>query len=123
MRSLETITMSILLFPEGNISAFGDHNLEIRIGFQGLNQSGPMPEVGLGTGPAQSATAPPTCLGQVTLSAPALPCGPSPLPHVHLPAHIYFSCLPFLEEWWWVAVTSCMAGGFGCVPSPLYGLH
>jgi hypothetical protein len=46
MRTLETITMPILLFPEGYISAFWDHNFEIRIGFQGLGQSDPRHEVG-----------------------------------------------------------------------------
>jgi hypothetical protein len=35
MRSLEAIATPILLFAEGYISAFWDHNLEIRIGFQG----------------------------------------------------------------------------------------
>jgi hypothetical protein len=31
MRSLETVATPILLFPEGYISAFWDHNFEIRI--------------------------------------------------------------------------------------------
>jgi hypothetical protein len=49
MRSLETTTMPILLFLEGYISAFGDHNLEITNGFQGLGRSGLRCEAGLGT--------------------------------------------------------------------------
>jgi hypothetical protein len=36
MRSLETIVMPVFcLFPEGYISAFWEHNLEIRIGSKG----------------------------------------------------------------------------------------
>jgi hypothetical protein len=36
MESLETITTPILLFMEGYLSAFWDHNLELTISFQGL---------------------------------------------------------------------------------------
>jgi hypothetical protein len=38
---MKIIAMPILLLLEGYISAFWDHNLDKRIGFQGLGQSGP----------------------------------------------------------------------------------
>jgi hypothetical protein len=78
--------------PEGYISAFWDHDLEKRIGSQGLSQSCPRHEVGLGTGPVQS-TATPTIPGMSNPVALARP---------------------------WSS--PCMAGGFGCAPGPLYGL-
>jgi hypothetical protein len=64
MRSIAT---PILLFLEGYISAFWDHNLEITIGFQGLGQLGSKHEVELGMGPAQNTVTPgtskPVCPG------------------------------------------------------------
>jgi hypothetical protein len=73
------------LFLEGYISAFWDHNLEIRIGSKGLVRH--IPGVRWdGSRPAQSGTTAPTTVGMTNPVFQALPCSLSPLPHVHIPA-------------------------------------
>jgi hypothetical protein len=45
---MRSIAMPVFLIPEDYINAFWYHNLEIRIGLQGLSLSGLRHEVGLG---------------------------------------------------------------------------
>jgi hypothetical protein len=95
---------------------FWDHNLEIRIDFQGLGQSGPRHEVGLGTGPVQSAPPlPPQMPGTSDPLCPASPCGLSPFPpmYMYLCAFI-FPLIPFRGSCscccvWLVALDACQA--------------
>jgi hypothetical protein len=113
--------MSILLFLQSYISAFGDHNLEIRIDFQGLSQSGPRPEVELRTG---------LCKAQLSSPMPRMsdPICPDPT-HCPYPfpmyTHLYtfiFPLIPFRGSASGLQPLPCMSGGFGCVLGPFYGL-
>jgi hypothetical protein len=109
MRSLETVTMPILLFLN-YISAFWDHNLEITIGFHGLGQSGPRCEVGLGmASPPMLGTSDPVC--------------PGPIPTVYACLHTFiFPLITFRGSDGRLQPPLCVAGGFGCMLGRFYGL-
>jgi hypothetical protein len=124
MRILETLaTPTFWLFP-GYISAFLDHNLEIRIGSKGLiGQAQGMRwswEWGLckvlPTSPLLG-TSSPVCPGPYLQPF-------TPPHHVCVPAHVYFFSHPFFRgesgggsQW-----LPCMAGSFGYTLCPFYGL-
>jgi hypothetical protein len=105
MRSLEAIATPILLFAEGYISAFWDHNLEIRIGFQGQVTQAQGVRWGwewalhkVPMSPHMPRMCHPVCQ--------AHPCGPSPLPLCTCTFAWLFFLSSLFGEWWRVTVTA-----------------
>jgi hypothetical protein len=82
-----------LLFLEGYISAFWDHNLETRIGFQGLGWSGMR---WAGNGGRTKCCPPHAWEERPCLPRPAPAVCRTPPPHVRAFARVIFPLIPFL---------------------------